>query len=73
MHCIKPVVFCLILAGAMLPAAVAFADGGESGGDGGGERGGGGGDRGGGGGAPAPLLGLTLLGQVSGAAGVFAA
>jgi len=61
MHLIKPLLFCLVLGGALLPAAAALAEGGN------GER------RGGGGGAPAPLIGVTLLGQASGLAGMYAA
>lgn len=59
-----PVVFGLTLGAAMLPATVAFAESEGHEGHGG---------KGGGGGAPAPLIGLTLLGQAGGAAGIYAA
>lgn len=64
MRIVKPIVFCVALAGAPFLASAALAEGGE---------GHGGGEHGGGGGGPAPLLGLTLLGQFGGAAGIFAA
>ena len=74
MNTLKSLIICALVAGVQFAAVAAFAD--NDGGKGGGGRDGGGRDgasRGGGGGGPAPLLGLTVLGQLGGAAGIFAA
>ena len=55
----RPVIFAIVVAGALIPAATAYAEKNSG--------------RGSGGGAPAPLIGLTLLGQLGGGAGIYAA
>ena len=57
MRLVKPLLICLVIAGAQSLAVAAWAAP----------------VSGKGGGAPAPLLGVTLLGQLGGAAGIFAA
>ena len=69
MNTLKSLIICALVAGVQFAAVAAFAD--NDGGKGGGGRDGA--SRGGGGGGPAPLLGLTVLGQLGGAAGIFAA
>lgn len=68
MRLVKPVLFCVLLGGCLLAAGGAMAAAREGGG---GHEGGG--SKGGGSAGPVPLLGVTLLGQAGGAAGIYAA